>query len=69
MHASVTVSMAFAATDGGTDVTESFRMNEGLFTTMFGLLGGQLRRRRNIRDMRKTLERIKAAVEADAPGD
>lgn len=46
-----------------TEVTESFRMNEGLFTTLFGLLGGQLRRRRNIRDMRKTLERIKAVVE------
>jgi hypothetical protein len=27
-------------------------------------LGGQLRTRRNIRDMRKTLERIKAVVEA-----
>ena len=56
----------FDPVDGGTDVTESFRMNEGLFTTIFGLLGGQLRRRRNIRDMRKTLERIKAVVEADA---
>jgi hypothetical protein len=52
--------------NGGTAVTESFRMNEGLFTTLFGLLGGQLRRRRNIRDMRKTLERIKAVVEARA---
>lgn len=56
----------FANVEGGTDVTESFRMNEGLLTTLFGLLGGQLRRRRNIRDMRKTLERIKAVVEADA---
>ena len=56
----------FDPVGGGTDVTESFRMNEGLFTTIFGLLGGQLRRRRNIRDMRKTLERIKAVVEADA---
>jgi hypothetical protein len=54
----------FAPVDGGTDVTESFRMSEGLFTTMFGLFGGQLRRRRNIRDMRKTLEGIKAVVEA-----
>jgi Polyketide cyclase / dehydrase and lipid transport len=53
----------FAPTDVGTDVTESFRMNEGLFTTLFGLFGGQLRRRRNIRDMRKTLERIKKVVE------
>jgi hypothetical protein len=49
-----------------TEVTESFRMNEGLFTTLFGLFGGQLRRRRNIRDMRKTLERIKAVVEDPA---
>ncbi len=47
-----------------TEVTESFRMNEGLFTTLFGLLGGQLRRRRNIRDMTTTLNRIKAEVEA-----
>ena len=53
----------FAPVDGGTDVTESFRMSEGLFTTLFGLLGGQLRVRRNIRDMRKTLERIKVVVE------
>jgi len=53
----------FEAADGGTDVTESFRMNDGLFTSLFGILGGQLRRRRNIRDMRKTLERIKAVVE------
>jgi len=54
----------FTPTAGGTDVTESFRMNEGLFTTLFGLFGGQLRRRRNVRDMRKTLERIKAVVDA-----
>jgi hypothetical protein len=56
----------FAPTQAGTDVTESFRMNEGLFTTLFGLFGGQLRRRRNVRDMRKTLERIKAVVEVDS---
>ncbi len=55
----------FEPTDGGTDVTESFHMNEGLFTTILGLFGGQLRRRRNLRDMRKTLERIKVVVEAD----
>jgi hypothetical protein len=28
------------------------------------MFGGQLRRRRNIRDMRKTLQRIKAVVES-----
>ena len=50
--------------DGGTDVTESFRMPDSSFTKLFSVLGGQLRRRRNIRDMRKTLERIKAVVEA-----
>jgi hypothetical protein len=38
-------------------------MTEGLFATVFGLFGGQLRVRRNIRDMRKTLERIKVVVE------
>jgi hypothetical protein len=54
--------------DGGTEVTESFWMTEGLFTSLFGLLGGQLRVRRNIRDMRKTLERIKAVVEGPVAG-
>jgi hypothetical protein len=47
----------------GTDVTESFRMQQGVLTTLFGLLGGQLRKRRNIRDMTKTLNRIKDVVE------
>ena len=51
---------------GGTDVTESFRMPESLMTTLFGIFGGQLRTRRNKRDMTKTLNRIKAEVEAPA---
>jgi hypothetical protein len=51
-------------TGGGTDVTESFRLDDSLTMKLFALFGGQLRRRRNIRDMRKTLERIKAVVEA-----
>ncbi len=55
-----------APAGNGTDVTESFRMNESLFTTLFGLLGGQLRTRRNVRDMTKTLNRIKAVVENPA---
>jgi hypothetical protein len=54
----------FTPTDDGTDVTESFRMNDSVFTKLFAMLGGQLRTRRNKRDMRKTLERIKAVVEA-----
>ncbi|MCV7038431.1 cyclase [Mycolicibacterium moriokaense] len=49
--------------DGGTEVTESFRLDDSLPMKLFSLFGGQLRRRRNIRDMRKTLERIKAVVE------
>jgi hypothetical protein len=50
--------------DDGTEVTESFRMPDSLFSKLFSVSGGQLRRRRNIRDMRTTLERIKAVVEA-----
>jgi hypothetical protein len=50
--------------DGGTEVTESFRMPDSLFSKLFSVLGGQLRQRRNIRDMRTTLERVKTVVEA-----
>ena len=58
---------AFAPTvngTGGTDVTESFRMTEGVLTKLFGMFGGQLRTRRNTRDMTKTLNRIKAEIES-----
>jgi Polyketide cyclase / dehydrase and lipid transport len=55
---------AFKTVDGGTEVTESFRLDKSIPMRLFSMLGGQLRRRRNIRDMRKTLERIKAVVEA-----
>jgi hypothetical protein len=41
-------------------------MTDSAFTKAFAVLGGQLRTRRNKRDMRKTLERIKAVVEAPA---
>ncbi|MCK0174124.1 MULTISPECIES: SRPBCC family protein [Mycobacteriaceae] len=51
-------------TGSGTAVTESFHLTEGLLSTVFGIFGGQLRTRRNKRDMRKTLERIKAVVES-----
>jgi hypothetical protein len=50
-------------TDGATDVTESFRLDDSLAMKLFSIFGGQLRRRRNIRDMRKTLERMKVVVE------
>lgn len=54
----------FTPVDGGTEVTESFRLDESLPMKLFSLLGGQLRKRRNMRDMRTTLERIKVVVEA-----
>jgi hypothetical protein len=53
-------------TENGTDVTESFRLIDSVPMKLFSVLGGQLRRRRNIRDMRKTLERVKAVVEPEA---
>lgn len=49
---------------GSTDVTESFHLNASPLVSLYSIFGGQLRRRRNLRDMRKTLERIKAVVEA-----
>jgi hypothetical protein len=56
---------AFAARDGGTDVTESFRLEPSRAIRIYELSPlGRLRTRRNLRDMRTTLERIKAVVEA-----
>ncbi|GFM18888.1 MULTISPECIES: SRPBCC family protein [Mycobacteriaceae] len=49
---------------GSTAVTESFHLNASPLVSLYSIFGGQLRRRRNLRDMRKTLERIKAVVEA-----
>ena len=54
----------FKAADGGTDVTESFRLTDNILTKAFGVLGGQLRTNRNKRDMLRTLERIKVVAEA-----
>ncbi len=47
----------------GTDVTESFRLNTSPAMRVFWLFAGYLRGRRNVRDMRTTLERIKKVVE------
>ena len=49
----------------GTDVTESFRLAKSAPMRVFWLFGGYLRGRRNKRDMRTTLERIKKVVEND----
>jgi Polyketide cyclase / dehydrase and lipid transport len=55
-----------APAGGGTDVTESFRLTPSPFNALyFWFFGGWLRKRRNVRDMTKTLERIKAVVETE----
>jgi hypothetical protein len=48
----------------GTDVTESFPLNPAPWLGVYWLFGGFLRKRRNVRDMTKTLNRIKDVVEA-----
>lgn len=54
----------FIELEDGTDVTESFRLAESPFLRIYWVFGGYLRRRRNVRDMRKTLERVREAAEA-----
>jgi len=54
--------------DGGTEVTESFRMPDSAFTKLFSVVAVPLHQNRNIRDMRTTLERIKSVVEAPEGG-
>ena len=53
---------AFVPSGDGTDVTESFRTIESSVLRPLEFLG-YLRKRRNLRDMRTTLERIKSVVE------
>jgi uncharacterized protein YndB with AHSA1/START domain len=55
-----------AAEDGGTRVTEYFRLEPALPIRLYWLLLGRLRGRTNQRGMRTTLERMKAAVEGEA---
>ena len=52
-----------ATDDGGTDVTESFDLGDGLVFKLWRPLGGFLRERRNQRDMLRTLERVRAVAE------
>ena len=53
----------FTPNGSGTDVTESFRIPVPPLLRATSFLG-YLRKRRNMRDMRTTLERIKGVVEA-----
>ncbi|MCT7660806.1 SRPBCC family protein [Mycobacterium deserti] len=54
---------AFLPEGSGTDVTEAFRTIESPVLRPLELLG-YVRKRRNLRDMRTTLERIKTVVES-----
>jgi Polyketide cyclase / dehydrase and lipid transport len=49
---------------GQTDVTESFQLADTPLLRMYWLAAGHWRMRTNLRGMRTTLERIKAAVES-----
>lgn len=49
--------------EGGTEVTEYFRLETSLFTRAYWLLLGALRGKTNERGMRTTLERMKAVLE------
>lgn len=53
-----------APRDGGTDVTEYFRLQSTLPVRLYWLVLGPLRSGTNVRGMRTTLERMKAVVEA-----
>ncbi|HRW36987.1 MAG TPA: SRPBCC family protein, partial [Aquihabitans sp.] len=50
--------------DGGTDVTESFRLADKLPTKIYWFLAGWARGKTNREGMRTTLERMRAVVEA-----
>lgn len=52
-----------AERDGGTDVTEYFRLEPAWYLRGYWLLLGALRGRTNKRGMRTTLERMKAVLE------
>lgn len=53
----------FIPNGDGTDVTESFALEEGPGTRVYWALAGRARRRTNVRGMTATLERIRAVVE------
>lgn len=48
----------------GTDVTESFELRDQPLIRLYWALLGRVRRRTNVENMRTTLQRMKAAVEA-----
>jgi hypothetical protein len=59
----LTWSYVLVEVDGGTDVTESFELADTLPMRLYWALLGWARGRRNKRDMRRTLQAVKAVVE------
>ena len=57
---------ALEAVDGGTNVTESFRLADSGPTKLYWALLGWARGKTNEKGMRQTLERIKVVAEKDA---
>ncbi|MFB8282221.1 SRPBCC family protein [Nocardia colli] len=53
----------FETVEGGTDVTESFRLHSNPALRVYSLLAGRARTKTNVEGMRETLNRIKAFVE------
>ena len=54
-----------APSGNGTDVTESFQLEDNAALRLYWRLLGRLRGRRNRNDMQTTLERMKAVLEAE----
>ncbi len=54
-----------ATDDDGTEVTESFELQDSLSNRVYWKLLGPLRRQTNIRNMNTTLDRIRAVVESE----
>ncbi|MBW0105161.1 SRPBCC family protein [Pseudonocardia sp. KRD-291] len=53
----------FTPSGDGTDVTESFALEQSLPTRLYWAVAGRARRRTNVRGMTETLERIRAVAE------
>jgi hypothetical protein len=54
----------FEPSDAGTDVTESFEMGDAAGIALYARFAEKSRTQTNLRNMRATLERIKADAEA-----
>lgn len=62
---SVTWGYRFEPVSGGTEVTEMFELGTTPDLRLYALFAGKSRTRTNVRNMRATLERLKAVAESD----